>query len=613
MIDRALLALPGARAVLASLAALAFARAALTIAQALALSSVLVHVWEGGGLEGQLPLLALFAACFIGRQLVAWAQDVRAERYARRQADDLRDALLARLFAEGPRLVQEEGTGNVTALALEGTDQVEAYVRSMLPKMAGLFVVPACLLVCIFALDWVSGLIGLLMFPALVLQMTLLGHTARAEADARHAQFRVLANHFVDSLRGLETLKLFGRGRDRAQSIYSSSEEFREATMRTLRIATLSGAVLDVFSTLSLAGVSIMLGFRLLDGSLALFPALAALVLMPEYFRPIREFASDYHASLEGKTSLAALRAIVAPAASSGADGAASKPGEGAVCEGAAGEGAARRDGAAWVAAAPAGDGAASPGPVGPWTAESVLELADVAFAYPEHRALEGVSFRVEGFQKIAVVGGSGAGKSTLARLLAGFAEPESGRVLVDGRDVGALASPSWRSQVLYIPQNPYVFHATLRDNVAFYTPDASDDEVRRAVSVVGLDDLVAELPLGLDTPIGEGARELSGGQAQRIALARALLDRDRRVLVFDEPTAHLDIETEMELKERMLPLMEGRLVVFATHRLHWVHQMDRVLVMEGGRAVAFGEPRELCAPGGAVCELGQWGKEAGR
>ena len=155
-----------------------------------------------------------------------------------------------------------------------------------------------------------------------------------------------------------------------------------------------------------------------------------------------------------------------------------------------------------------------------------------------------------------------------------------------------------------YIPQDPYLFHATLRENLVFYCPDATDDEVARAVEVMGLEGLVDELPRGLDTRIGEGARPLSGGQAQRIALARAFLDRSRRILLFDEPTAHLDIETEMELKERMLPLMEGRLVFFATHRLHWVDDMDLVVVMEGGRVAELGAPEELRAGGGAFARL---------
>ena len=210
-------------------------------------------------------------------------------------------------------------------------------------------------------------------------------------------------------------------------------------------------------------------------------------------------------------------------------------------------------------------------------------------FSYPEHEALSDVSFAVRGFARVGVIGVSGSGKSTLVNLLGGFAAPSAGTVRAAGRQLADLREPSWQRQVLYIPQDPYLFHATLRDNIVFYRPDADDDEVARAVEVVGLGDLVAELP---------------DGQAQRIALARALLDDSRRILLFDEPTAHLDIETELELKERMLPLMEGRLVVFATHRLHGVHDMDAVLVMEDGRVAEFGAPKELAARDGAYARL---------
>ena len=244
------------------------------------------------------------------------------------------------------------------------------------------------------------------------------------------------------------------------------------------------------------------------------------------------------------------------------------------------------------------------------WSRASVLEARDVAFDYADHRALSGVSFSVRGFSKVAIVGMSGSGKSTLANLLGGFAEPSEGGFLSsrEGEEPRAfdLASDAWRRQVVYIPQDPYIFHATLRENIAFYRPDAGDAAIEGAVEAMGLGELVRQLPQGLDTPIGEGARALSGGQAQRIALARAFLDPQRRILIFDEPTAHLDIETELELKERMLPLMEGRLVFFATHRLHWVHDMDAVMVVDGGRLAEFGAPEGLLSRGGALARLAE-------
>lgn len=565
MIDRALFALEGIRGALAVLLTLAVARALLAVGQAWALASAVVHLWEGALLVNQALFVALFFVCFVGGQGVRYVQDSCLDRYAYARIDELRHGLLQAVFTEGSRIVQSAGTGNVTALVLEGIDQVETYLRLILPKIVCVVVVPLVVLMCVFPVDWVSGVIMLVMYPVIVFYMGLIGATAKAAASLQHEEYQRLSNHFIDSMRGIDTLKLLGRGKSHGARIYEVSEKFREATVKTLRVATLSGSVLDLISTLSLAAVAIMLGFRLVDGSIVFFPALFVLVLVPEYFKPIREFASDYHASLDGKNALASIQQIVADTAVAP---------ERETCE------------------------------VPVWNEEALLKLDDVCFSYPEHEALSDVTFSARGFVRIGIIGASGSGKSTLVNLLGGFAAPSAGSITVEGSALTDLRESSWQRQVLYIPQDPYLFHATLRENIVFYRPEATAADVERAVQVVGLDELVAELPHGLDTLVGEGARSLSGGEKQRIALARALLDRSRRILLFDEPTAHLDIETELELKERMLPLMEGRLVFFATHRLHWVHDMDAVLVMEDGRAVEFGVPDELAARGGAYARL---------
>ena len=566
MIDRALFALEGIRAALGALLAFAVLRALLVVGQAWTLASAIVNLWGGAPLSGQAALVAGFFACFLGGQLVRCAQDSYLDRYAYARVDDLRRKLLQAIFGQGSRIVQNQGTGNACTMVLEGVDQVETYVRLILPKIVCVAVVPLIVLLCVFPVDWVSGVIMLVMYPVIVFYMGLIGATAKAAASLQHDEYRRLSNHFVDSMRGIDTLKLFGLGKRHATRIFEVSEKFREATVKTLRIATLSGSVLDLISTLSLAAVAIMLGFRLVDGSIAFFPALFVLVLVPEYFKPIREFASDYHASLDGKNALASIQETIATAHSVGVREAREVPA---------------------------------------WSEDASIELSGVGFSYGDGReALRDVTFSARGFARIGVIGASGSGKSTLVNLLGGFSAPDSGRVSVAGCELADLREPAWQRQVLYIPQDPYLFHATLRENIAFYRPDAKDADIERAVQVVGLDDLVEELPDGLDTMVGEGARALSGGQAQRIALARALLDRTRRVLLFDEPTAHLDIETELELKERMLPLMEGRLVFFATHRLHWVGDMDAVLVMEDGRVAEFGSPVDLAARGGAYARL---------
>ena len=614
MLDKAIFQLPGARRALAVLVAFSLARALLTVGQAASLASAFTNLWGGAPVLDQAPFVIGFLVCFIGRQGVTWGQDSYLEKFASARADELRDRLLRTLFSRGTELTAQRGTGDLCSLALEGIDQVETYLRLMMPKLTNVIVVPLVLLVWIFPLDWVSGVIALVVFPFIILYMVMLGYTAKNEAARRYREFGVLSNHFVDSLRGLDTLKFFGRSKARGRDVFATSERFREITMKTLRVATLSGAVLDVFATLSLAAIAIMLGFRLVDGSVALFPAMFVLILTPEYFRPVREFAADYHASLDGKNALADVL-DVAGLGPEPCDGEA----ESVQCvEGLPAEGSdASGDEAHAPAALLAEGGDGSKGiadirtarlpvsVIAPWSAESSLALEGVGYTYPRasQPSLCDISFDVRGCAKVGIVGLSGSGKSTLLRLLAGFAEPTCGAILADGSPV-SLHAESWRGQATYIPQDPYIFHATVRENMAFYRPDASDEEIQAAACAMGLREFIDSLPEGLDTLIGEGGRAVSGGQAQRIALSRALLDPARRILLFDEPTAHLDVETEMELKSRMLPLMEGRLVFFATHRLHWMANMDWVLVVEDGRIVEQGAPMQLAAANGAFARL---------
>ncbi len=570
MIDRSLFSLPGIRTALAQLAAINAALGALAVAQAWALALAISRLWAGGALACSLVPAAAFLACYVLRQAMRTLQDSRMERYAGERASELRRNLLERVYDEGPALVQKTGSGGISALALEGISQVETYLELILPKMVGVVAVPAVILIAIFATDWASGIIALVCYPVTVLYMVMLGKTAQERAARRHAEFMRLSNHFIDSLRGIETLRLFGRSRAHAGRIYSVSERFREATMKTIAVATLSSAVLDLIATFGLAGIAILLGFRLSDGEVALLPALFVLIMVPDYFAPLRAFASDFHASLDGKNALAAITGVISGACAHSTD---------------------RSTGTA----AGAGPSQASVDDDFSWEPRSTLELSGVCYSYDgNQRALSDISIVLRGGMRVGLVGLSGAGKSTLASLLAGFIAPSAGGIRLDGAAVSNLCSQGWRHQVAYIPQTPYIFHATLAQNIAFYRPNATLEQIEDAARAMGLMGLVRDLPQGLHTVIGEAGRPLSGGESHRVALARAFLDPSRRVLILDEPTAHLDIETEVELKETLLPLFSDRLVVFATHRLHWVDQMDLVLVMESGRLVQAGSPAQL-------------------
>lgn len=598
MIDRLLFTIKGVSTALRNCVLFSFVAGALIAIQALCLTTALVNLWYSQALLDQIPFIAGFLACLVARQILDNAQSKWLETFAANRADEFREALFEKLFKQGQTLIQQKGTGGFATLLIEGVDQVESYLHMILPRMTKLVIIPVMLLVLLFVFDWVSALIGLLVFPAIILQMVLIGHTASLEAGKQHKEYQRLANHFLDSIRGIDTLKFFGRSKAHAQRIFESSERFRKATMKTLRVATLSGAVLDAFSTVSIAAIAVLLGFRLVDGSLGLYPALFVLVVMPDYFRPIREFASDYHASLVGKN---ALRSILDTL---GANGEISSE-------------SADEDTTATINAT-----AADNKPVGSSTTVTrsavdkttsaindttlsspafSLELRDVSFSYGPSSssnantfALENISATFFGGQRIGIVGASGSGKSTLAHILAGLTDPTSGKIVLNEQRLSTLNTPWWHHRVAYIPQDPHIFHASLRDNVAFYHPEASDADLEQVCSLIGLNSLIEELPEGINTIIGEGGHALSGGQAQRIAFARAFLNDECSVLIFDEPTAHLDIETELELKEHMLSLMQNKLVFFATHRMHWLSAMDSVVVLDKGKVVMHNDPSTL-------------------
>lgn len=565
MFDKRLFALPGSKSAIAWCIATSLLLAALMVGQAAALAWTLTLLWEGSALSDVAAQLGAFALCFIGKQAASNIQTKQLELFAAARTEEFRQGLSKRLYEGGAPLTQKLGTGAASTLCLDGIDNIEHYLSTALPRTVALVTVPFVLLAVIVFQDWVSALIALLVFPAIILQMILIGSTAQEEAGKQHREYQRLANHFIDSLRGIDTLKYFGRSNEQADRVYETSEKFRIATMKTLRTATLSGAVLDAFSTISLAAVAVMLGFRLVDGSITLLPALFVLVIMPDYFRPIREFASDYHATLNGKNTLTQVLEVLGCSAETAAKKESHTPG--------------------LQVDAPK---------LEPWQELSVLTFEHIGISYEGETALKDVSCSFGGFRKYGIVGPSGCGKTTLAQLLAGVVQPTQGSIVVNNHAIETLSMPSWRKQVAYLPQSPHIFSTTLRNNLTFYQPDATEEEIAHALELVGLTSLVTELPKGLDTVVGEGGRSLSGGQSQRVALARAVLHRTCRVLVFDEPTAHLDIETEWELKQRMLPLMEGKLVFFATHRLHWLSEMDEILLLEDGQVRDFGSYEAL-------------------
>lgn len=495
-------------------------------------------------------VLPWLAVTVVARAGVAVATGALARRSAIAAKAGLRGRLL-------DRAAERSSAGEFGTLITKGLDALDPYLSGYVPALAVAAIVPPLVLVRLGFADWASALIVFATLPLVPIFGILIGLRTREVTGRQWARLNQLGGHFRDVLAGFTTLRAFDRTEHQAGVIRATAQAHRTATMGALRVAFLSGFVLELVCALSVALVAVPVGLRLLDGRLDLATALVVLLLTPEALLPLRAMGTRFHAAAEGMAvAEQAFRILDEPSLSVG----------GAI-------------------APSAGVG------------EIRLEKVTVRFPGCDRPALLGVSLVVGPGERVAIVGPSGAGKTTLLQVLLGFVVPDSGRVLVDGVDLRSLDLDEWRRQIGWVPQHPHLFAASVADNIRLgsLSSESDVDDVRAAALAACADELIAALPDGYDTVLGERGAGLSAGQRQRIALARAYL-RDPRMVLLDEPTARLDPASEAAVAASATRLLAGRTALMVAHRPGLLTVADRVIRLEGGVLVDSRATAEVAA-----------------
>ncbi|HOQ68941.1 MAG TPA: thiol reductant ABC exporter subunit CydD [Anaerolineaceae bacterium] len=491
-------------------------------------------------------VLTIISEALAGRMTIAIKQRLRAE-------------LLDKVNRLGPEFLKNEKTGELTTTALQGVDALDAYFSQYLPQVLISVALPLTILAVVFPMDLLTGIIFVFTLPLIPVFMVLIGWASEALTKRQWKALTYLGNYFLDTLQGIATLKMLGRSKERGNEVRDASERYRLATLAVLRVTFISALALELIATISTAVVAVEIGLRLLYGRIAFQQAFFILLIAPEYYLPLRNLSARYHAGMTGVTAAQKIFEIL-------------------------------------DVPEPARQPFLSIENLEQvFRTDYRLRVSNLYYSYPGmgSHSIQDISFCMQKGLHYALAGRSGSGKSTLARILLGLIEPQEGQIWVNGSQVQAYSLEDWRRFVGWLPQTPFIFNDTLFNNVTLRDTRFSTSDVERALRLAGLAQLLATLPLGLHTPLLEGGARFSGGQLQRVALARIFL-RQPSLLVLDEPTSHLDPGLARALDDTFKTLLQDRTTLTIAHRLSTIAQADEVIFLKDGQIGAIGKHATL-------------------
>ncbi len=522
------------------------------------------HLWN---------MFMVLSVVIMARAFLPWAREICGFQAGARVRENIRSSIFKHFADTGPIGIGGRPSGALASLAIEQVEAVHGFFADYLPQMVIAILVPLTIAAFVFPISWAAGSLLLVTAPMIPLFMVLIGMGAESITRKNFQALARMSAHFLDILQGLGTLKLFGRSRAEAESIEKVSEQYRSQTMKVLRIAFLSAAVLEFFSSFAIAMTAIYLGMSFLGyinfGSygkpLTFADGLFILILAPDFYLPLRELGSHFHVRAEAIGAAGEIRNLLlkAPIQHKGII------------------------------------------PVQQQDRALNIHFENVHYRFDGDRraALCGVDLQIESGKRLAIIGTSGAGKTTIGRLILAFDRPSFGRILINGIDLSILDPESWRKNISWIGQHPVLFQGSIRENIRIGNPEASEKEVETAALAASVNNFTDRFPRGLDTSIGEYGLGLSRGQTQQVALARAFL-KNAPLMLLDEPTAGLDSETDSLIMDAIFRFCNHRTLIFMTHRLGRIHEVDRVAVIAEGQVKEQGTFQELIHSGGLLAKF---------